>query len=336
MKDIADRAGVSIASVSLTLSNHARISAKTRAHILNVCRQMNYQVNPVGRALSSARKLSSGKSYLGTLALLECEQRFEISKNNAEVDKQICLLKKICQQYGYKLDHFVVTDSCKEQQALSRIIRSRGIRGVIVYGFNSDIHQWALEWDCFAAIAIANSMTEHFIHSISHCAHGNLSEAISRITQRGYCAPGFIVGQSFQQHYLTEYVYSTASLKLKKIPPIQLDFSLKKSVWRKQALNWLNRHSPDVLISNGNREIFDMLREENIRVPEDIGFFSLDVWSLRHLSGFFKDHTILFEILIDILHGMMLRNKIGPPKNPYCISLSAEWNEGRTIRPESS
>lgn len=54
--DVAEKAGVSIATVSLALNGNEKINAKTRRHIEAVARELGYQPNP------SAKRLASRKS----------------------------------------------------------------------------------------------------------------------------------------------------------------------------------------------------------------------------------------------------------------------------------
>src|SRR4051812_2995996 len=56
MKQVAAHAGVTQATVSLSLANHPRISAATRAAVQAVARQLGYQTNPFVAALMRSRR----------------------------------------------------------------------------------------------------------------------------------------------------------------------------------------------------------------------------------------------------------------------------------------
>jgi LacI family transcriptional regulator len=53
IKDIAARAGVSISTVSNVMNNKSNVGEKTRARILELCREMNYIPNPAGKNLKA-------------------------------------------------------------------------------------------------------------------------------------------------------------------------------------------------------------------------------------------------------------------------------------------
>jgi LacI family transcriptional regulator len=51
LQDVADAAGVSIATASRALTGRSRTSAETIAHVLATAERLGYRVNPIGRAL---------------------------------------------------------------------------------------------------------------------------------------------------------------------------------------------------------------------------------------------------------------------------------------------
>ena len=51
IKDIARAAGVSASTVSNVINGRKNVSAAVRARVLAICREMDYQANPAGKAL---------------------------------------------------------------------------------------------------------------------------------------------------------------------------------------------------------------------------------------------------------------------------------------------
>ena len=60
MKDVAERAGVSISTVSHVLNNTRPVAEMTRARILQIMRQLNYYKNAGGRRLARGRSDAFG------------------------------------------------------------------------------------------------------------------------------------------------------------------------------------------------------------------------------------------------------------------------------------
>jgi DNA-binding LacI/PurR family transcriptional regulator len=71
MQDVADRAGVSRAAVSLALRNHASIPLQTRARIQRLAEEMGYRKNPLVSALMTyQRNFKAAKPAGMTLAFV--------------------------------------------------------------------------------------------------------------------------------------------------------------------------------------------------------------------------------------------------------------------------
>jgi LacI family transcriptional regulator len=60
MKDIARELGVSVVTVSKVLRNHEDIGKETRERVLKLIKELNYQPNPVARALVTGRSYTVG------------------------------------------------------------------------------------------------------------------------------------------------------------------------------------------------------------------------------------------------------------------------------------
>jgi DNA-binding LacI/PurR family transcriptional regulator len=70
MQDVAQRAGVSLATVSLVLSGKGRISEKTQQRVRKAVEELDYAVNPSARAIRTDRNQSVGlyiPDYAGDL-----------------------------------------------------------------------------------------------------------------------------------------------------------------------------------------------------------------------------------------------------------------------------
>jgi DNA-binding LacI/PurR family transcriptional regulator len=119
MSDVARKAKVSEATVSLVLSDHPRISAATKTRVRKVCLQMGYQPDPVAKALAHKVSKAGGSTYLGTLALLEGELRAKASRTpwGEQWNRQ---LVEACSSMGYRLDHFVVGETEKGKRRFDR------------------------------------------------------------------------------------------------------------------------------------------------------------------------------------------------------------------------
>jgi DNA-binding LacI/PurR family transcriptional regulator len=65
MRDVAERAGVSVQTVSCVVNSTGAISAETRARVWNVIEQLNYRRDPIARSMrTNTRPIACWSSTL--------------------------------------------------------------------------------------------------------------------------------------------------------------------------------------------------------------------------------------------------------------------------------
>ena len=60
LKDIAKKAGVSEATVSLVLNNKSVVNSRTRERVLKCIEEMNYKPNPLARGFALRKSMTIG------------------------------------------------------------------------------------------------------------------------------------------------------------------------------------------------------------------------------------------------------------------------------------
>ena len=60
LKDIAERAGVTSATVSMVINNKPNISDATRKKVLKIAKELNYYPNVISRGLATKKSNSIG------------------------------------------------------------------------------------------------------------------------------------------------------------------------------------------------------------------------------------------------------------------------------------
>jgi len=334
LADVAKEAGISAAAVSLALKNHPRISEKTKARVQKICKDLGYQPDPVAKALVNKRTGAAGaENYIGTLALLESRSYIERRKLSTYSKIWHQQLEEVCRKMGYRIDCFAVEPEKEKQSALSRVLDARGISGLIIFGFNEEIHHWAIQWKKFAAVSYSGALHEHFIHNIHSNSYQDVYDAVLRLKEKGYCRPGYVIPASISTYDHLEAGFSAAVKAWRISKPVpRLVAELDEPADADKFISWFFRYKPDVLVTNYNDKLEEILGRENIRIPQDVGCMCLDVFpGMEHLSGLIQSRKSAFQIAVDMLHGMLMRHEYGPPEQPMCIQIPAVWNEGATL-----
>jgi LacI family transcriptional regulator len=108
IRDIADLAGVSIATVSRVLNDRPDVSPETRETVLQVVRQQGFSTNRGARALAAGRSGSIGltlplvnDAYFGPMlsgaseALYEADMRIVLCPTHHEHDREVSLVERL-------------------------------------------------------------------------------------------------------------------------------------------------------------------------------------------------------------------------------------------------
>ncbi len=114
IKDVAREAGVSIATVSNALNGSDVVQPKTREHVLEVAKRLNYIPNANGRQLRAAQTHNIGL--------------FVTSMTGSYYANMADSIHYLCKKYGYELHIFIVDE---DKSPLPRI-RSQTIDGAII------------------------------------------------------------------------------------------------------------------------------------------------------------------------------------------------------------
>lgn len=125
IKDVAARAGVSVATVSKILNHHPGISEETTRRVEQVMRELEYAPN--SRAASLARRATRNIIYLTSLPA-------DIAYTNPHMFDILCGVQSALSEKGYTL---TIMDTCREEapgSTAEQIILQKLADGMIVHG----------------------------------------------------------------------------------------------------------------------------------------------------------------------------------------------------------
>lgn len=333
--DIAEKAGVTAATVSMALRNDPRISKATRARLQTLAEQMNYEPDAAAAALSRKHANRNVPQYLGTVALLCAESHFEGLRKSARYDKLRTLLEHTCARLGYKLDYFTVGSEKKAQRALNRMLLARGIRGLLVHGENRPIRNWALDWDHFAVTAYSISMHSHTFNNVISASYQDIYDATVRLLEMGFQKPGLFSPFPGADHFVGGFVAAASHWGIhKQLPKLAFEKTVDGDQERELFAKWFKRYQPDVVLGGYDDHLTHLFSSINVRVPEDVGYCSIDISDhFKNISGLIQPRSEAYRVMVDMLHGMLTRHEYGIPSNPLCIQIPSKWNSGKTLQP---
>jgi LacI family transcriptional regulator len=121
LKDIAERAGVTSATVSMVINNKPNISEATRRKVLKIARELKYYPNVIARGLATRKSNSIGVIVPNLASSFVVRILQGIKSTNRDVDYTVTLFDTVGQKEN-------------ESQLFQRLARERRIDGAILIG----------------------------------------------------------------------------------------------------------------------------------------------------------------------------------------------------------
>ena len=338
---IAAQVGCSKNTVSLALRGDPRIKASTRATIQQVADKIGYRPNAVVSHLMAQLRSSQTARFQAKLALLNAYRDPKAFRTHATIPTYVAGCERRALKLGYAFDHFWLHDPRLKAESWIRILRTRGIKGIIIVGMMDQNHlppHLRSVWEAFPCV-VTGVRTRDPALSFSCVDHHNLTiRAFEQALALGYQRPALVVEERIDR--LVEGRFSGAMLSAQQALPAARRLPAFTQIDRargdpKLFHRWFERHRPDVLLTLYNI-VFPWLKDQGLRVPQDVGVIQLE-WreSHREISGMNQHNDTVGEAAVDMVVGQIHHNESGIPAFPRATLIGASWVEGQSVRPQS-
>lgn len=134
MSDIAKAAAVSKNTVSLALKSDPQIPESTRTRIQKIANKLGYQLNPTVAHLMAELRSNTSATPKASLAIINANQNKNAFTEHPTIPCYVDGCRRRAAQLGYGLDTFWLNDPELNGERLNRILKARGIRGIIIVG----------------------------------------------------------------------------------------------------------------------------------------------------------------------------------------------------------
>lgn len=335
LADIARAAGVSRMTVSLALRNDPRTAAATRERIQNIAKQLGYA--PDSRLASWMTQIRETASRdLVTIAWLNASSEQDAWRRYRYLSPYLEGAQKRCAQLGYKLEEFWLQSRGMSSARLSKILYSRGIKGVIITPPHDGLGlgQVKLDWQHFACVSFEEkALRAPQIPRVAQDWFYNMTLALKILRRGGYRRIGvFIGGQAERRSSHTlraavEYFHQRVPAK-ERLP---LLINTEPGIPETEISQWLQKHRPDVVVGLQS-ELVDAARAAGFRVPSEVGIVHLaleddcadwaGVWACKREIG---------ALAADAVIARMQKHDCGVPEIRSDTLVPGRWKPGKTL-----
>jgi len=329
IQDIARETGYAMSTVSLALRRSPKVRPATAEKIRAAAERMDYHPDPVVAGIAARRwkHQEGGGGY--TIAFLRYEQSLLPIQRHKSLEERA---RERALQHGYAFEVFDLTDYASGV-ALSRVLRARGIRGIIVprRPFLGPTRVDEIEWSSFAVVSCGTGRKHLPFHTVSADVFRGMEVVVAQLLSRGYRRIGFAFGahEPIAEEDMLR-VGSAQALqwrereRLETVPVFTGDLQDRRGF-----LDWFEAADPDVVVSLTIGRYWT-LRDAGRRIPEEVGFAALNAG--ESCAGLESMERSFGRGAVDALIHQMQMHEWGIPKRKRRILILPQWVEGQTLR----
>lgn len=336
MKSIAALAGVTQATVSMSLANNPRIPPETRERIQALARKLGYRPNPYLSTLMRVRRQGRALTERPAIALICGFDRPNGWRTTSAVTVRQMregALERIALRGYHGMEFWLYQDGMSNDR-LSEVLRARGIQGLLISPLGEGLAPPALKWDYFAAVSLSVPLPALTITTVCNDHFFSSLQIMRECHRLGYRRPGIVIRKIHRERFHARWDSgaTAARLLLPAMKPVQ---SLLIEDWNDlTALSaWVKDQRPDVIVSPSAELLAPVLRRDGWRIPQDLGLASLACPELGDAcSGVFQNGKLIGATAVDTLISLIERNERGLPEQATTIMIEGAWNPGQTLR----
>ncbi len=331
MQQIAEKAGVSIMTVSRVLRNHPRHKKDTRERVLKIAKELGYTKHPLVSALMSEYRGRSSSVFSAVIAYIHCLP-YHCKPLLGHV-ATMQSVKRHCRQQGYEMEEFHLNEPDMTPKRLISILKNRGIRGCILEPFYRVENVVDLDLSQFASVAIGHSLAKPNLHRVEKDEYTGTLTAFEKLRKYGYKRIGLAVHSINESIHQFKRIagFAIAQLNIPKeecIPPLPY---YKLKTLHAELKPWLDEHKPDAVISNAQETMQTMIGY-GYRIPGDVGFAQLDLLPDEEgVAGIYPHWEQIGEVAANQVIDQMTRNEFGLSENPIVTTINGKWIDGDTV-----
>jgi LacI family transcriptional regulator len=327
---IADKVGLSKATVSRVLRNVPGHKAETRDKIMKVAKELGYSSHPIMSAVMSSVRFKKTAQFSPIIAEIHCQPWGRKRAWNMEVLRKH--VHKQAHNLGYRIEEFSWFNPEMKPQRLMDIIRARGIRGVILEHFMDSNMDLEVDVSDLAMVSIGGGLRSPQLHKIEVNYFGGLLMAFKKLRAYGYRRLGVALPRFFEtmSEFKREGALHIAHQDMDpdaRIPIFHMDDDEPFTGLKP----WLDRYNPDCVLGVG-RSLEKELKRLGYKFPKDMGFAHLG-WhpAYEDLAGVNPSWGTIGETAVNQVVEQLNRNAYGVPEHPLRILIDGTWVDGKSV-----
>lgn len=326
LKMVAERAGVSLCTVSCALAGTGVVKAATRERLVKLAEEMGYQRDASAAVMASRRHRARVRERRLSLGWLQSPHATE-KKSRAFAAR--------AGELGYDVE-WINLHTFKKPEAAVRTLWHRNVAGLYVSSpgaIPEPRGEWdRFEWGKFAAVKFTRALPHLAFPLIRHSAFDYAARSVREVCAAGYRRVAVLLDAStapLDDEARLGAVLSYRELRLRKGERLE---------WRYRTLgegadgamdgvtrSWLRTYRPDAIIGFPSYWFY-WLKEAGFDVPGEVAFAAvLTGDGDKVVAGCAMRRDAFAEAAADLLHRQIMTGVRGPMEMPPEYVIEPSW-----------
>lgn len=333
VRELARFLGLSHTTVSDALRGNPRVKKETRERVVKAAEDSGYRYNPLAGALMSEIRRSEVGSFKGVLAVVDLESSDQRMSNAKKYHREIYEgANEKALDLGFKTEVFVLGQEKLSVSRLDSILKSRGIRGLLILPAAGAPDIRTLDWDQYAGIYTDYIIEYPPLDSVCSDHFRSMMIAMRKLFRMGYRRPGLVLRGAHDRRLLFRWeaafrMHIHHYKQFEFIEPLVLEEFTESDIG-----TWFEKQKPDVVLCH-EYKVKNWMETHGAIVPETHGFCCLNrLMSPEETSGLDLSPRLIGRRAMELLVGQLHRNDYGIPTTASTTTIPAEWVDGPTTR----
>lgn len=267
IKDVAKRAGVSLATVSFALNNPDRVAVNTRRHVLRIAREMEY----------SRVKKHGQRGYIGVVTDDYYNFMFGEFYN--------WVIFGILEELKSRGINILVESTGKDPEYFPRMITKNLVDGVLFIGKSSLDLTYISQQKGIPMLLVGHPLPEGELHTIVTDGRSGAFQAVNHLIELGHKKIALIIGEPLYDPITVDrvegyrFALNKAGIEEKKEYIVQADFG-KPETAVKAVKELLELPDPPTAIFCASDSLayraYQAIAEKGLKIPQDISVVGFD------------------------------------------------------------
>lgn len=332
LRDIARATGLSLAAVSMALSDSGSLAAATRTRVKATAARLGYVRNPLLGALALRRRPRRDAAAKVPILLVGGRT----ARYSSPSLKPAAVARAA--ELGYALRAEFVDLATVNWTSWARVQFSRGVHGLLLSPLLADQGLPSLPWERFAVVGAGRPLVDLGFPCVSGDFFAAVLTCHSRLRAAGCRRIGFVPLCHDPEHPDDRARYAACLLARETDPgaadvPILRTSIMDGTAVVEETKRWFVRYRPDGVVAF-HPGILATLREAGADVPARVRFASLnieeDVASHRGVAGI-EDAILRTQVAaVELLDSRIRHSRFGLEVSPPRVVVDPVWLPGET------